>query len=80
MKPKAWQALVLAIALVLSVREVALAMYDRTTATLPKKDKNYLHKCKEIILQSQAVQFFFLMYQTTSLLKVLTAFPTQESV
>lgn len=35
MKPTAWQALVLAMALVLSVREVAPAMYDRTTATFP---------------------------------------------
>lgn len=35
MKPIAWQALVLAMALVLSVREVAPAIYDRTTATFP---------------------------------------------
>lgn len=38
MKPTAWQALVLAMALVLSVREVAPAIYDRTTATLPSKN------------------------------------------
>lgn len=38
MKPTAWQALVLAMALVLSVREVAPAIYDRTTATLPSKE------------------------------------------
>lgn len=37
MKPTAWQALVLAMVLVLSVREVAPAMYDRTTATFPAK-------------------------------------------
>lgn len=37
MKPTAWQALVLAMALVLSVREVAPAIYDRTTATFPQK-------------------------------------------
>lgn len=37
MKPTAWQALVLAMALVLSVREVAPAIYDRTTATFPSK-------------------------------------------
>lgn len=35
MKPTAWQALVLAMALVRSVREVAPAIYDRTTATFP---------------------------------------------
>lgn len=38
MKPTAWQALVLAMALVLSVREVAPAIYDRTTATFPAKN------------------------------------------
>lgn len=38
MKPTAWQALVLAMALVLSVREVAPAIYDRTTATFPLKN------------------------------------------
>lgn len=36
MNPTAWQALVFAMALVLSVREVAPAIYERTTATFPK--------------------------------------------
>lgn len=45
MKPTAWQALVLAMALVLSVREVAPAMYDRTTATFPAKKKPKPSKC-----------------------------------
>lgn len=45
MKPTAWQALVLAMALVRSVREVAPAIYDRTTATFPSKKKTIPSKC-----------------------------------
>lgn len=39
MKPRAWQALMLAIALVLSFRDVAPATYDLTTATLPAENQ-----------------------------------------
>lgn len=46
-KPKAWHVLVLAMALVLSWREVAPAMYDRTTATFPREtvtSKGIIHQ------------------------------------
>lgn len=39
-KPNAWHALVFAMALVLSWREVAPAIYDLITATFPKKQYN----------------------------------------
>lgn len=43
MNPTAWQALVFAMALVLSVREVAPAIYERTTATFPKTKQKRLY-------------------------------------
>lgn len=39
-KPNAWHALVFAMELVLSWREVAPAIYDLITATFPKKRHN----------------------------------------
>ena len=43
MKPRAWQALMFAMALVLSLSDVAPATYDLTTATLPAMKRPNLH-------------------------------------